>query len=115
MVSLLEKPCSKCKIVKPITSFAKASTRPLGFKSACKDCLNAGNSEYYQKNKNRIMARIYGISPEQQEAMLLEQDNKCAICFIEDASRNVLQLDHDHQTGLARAWLCGGCNSLIAF
>jgi hypothetical protein len=42
------------------------------------------------------------------ERRLLEwQDERCAICGAESQ----LYLDHDHDTGLVRGWLCHVCNT----
>lgn len=44
------------------------------------------------------------------EALLsMWQDGRCAICGRTEGP--ALVLDHDHQTGLARGWLCRSCNT----
>ncbi|MCK5607148.1 hypothetical protein KAR91_35015 [Candidatus Pacearchaeota archaeon] len=48
----------------------------------------------------------YGLSPIQQQALLLRQKGKCGIC---KCSMSGPQLDHDHQTGKARGYLCWMC------
>lgn len=40
------------------------------------------------------------------EALAAWQDGRCAICD----HRGTLRLDHDHDTGLVRGWLCSSCN-----
>jgi hypothetical protein len=50
--------------------------------------------------------RTYGIEPEVYDAILIEQNGRCAICF-----KNAdLHIDHDHKTGKPRGLLCGSCN-----
>lgn len=73
--------------------------------------------KYYQDNKQKILDRTYrnnlmkryGITPEQREQMLLEQDNKCGICSCHIEGRNA-HLDHCHTTGVLRKMLCWNCN-----
>ncbi len=63
----------------------------------------------------RCRFRKYGLTLEKYEALLQEQDNRCAICGKagEDAPRGRLCVDHDHRTQKYRALLCGHCNTLI--
>jgi hypothetical protein len=38
----------------------------------------------------------------------------CAICGVPELEcHKTLHLDHDHETGLFRGWLCGTCNRLL--
>lgn len=65
------------------------------------------NPDYH---KHHWLKRKYGISPEQFNQMLSEQDSKCAICFsILDAP----YVDHNHSTGQIRGLLCPACNFAI--
>jgi hypothetical protein len=59
--------------------------------------------------RTKILKRMYGITAEQYDAMLLKQDNKCAICLQEDKGKR-LAVDHCHKTGRIRGLLCGNCN-----
>lgn len=43
--------------------------------------------------------------------MVLDQDNKCAICGLSDERH--LSIDHNHSTGKVRALLCNSCNTAI--
>lgn len=45
-----------------------------------------------------------------RSSLLVAQGNLCAICKLK--CKNPV-LDHDHSTGLIRAALCAGCNSLL--
>jgi len=46
---------------------------------------------------------------EQYNQMMIEQQNKCAICGKEVK----LLVDHNHATGQVRSLLCTGCNTMI--
>ena len=57
--------------------------------------------------------RKYGITLDEYNNMLDEQENTCAICFsnfkgVRDACSPVV--DHNHKTGLVRGILCNSCN-----
>lgn len=57
---------------------------------------------------------VHGITPEQFEAMLAEQENCCAICGMEGwlggRHPGSPHVDHDHRTGQIRGLLCAACN-----
>jgi hypothetical protein len=52
----------------------------------------------------------YGISLVKRDAMLADQDGRCAICFSDSHGHKDWHVDHDHVTGTVRAILCGRCN-----
>lgn len=57
------------------------------------------------------LKRQYSMTLEDYNAMLLAQDNRCAICGThKDKLKRILQVDHDHDTGKIRALLCNSCN-----
>ena len=71
-------------------------------------------SEYYQQNKEKInsqyLKRIYGITTEDYNSILSEQDNTCAICKEECVSGRKLAVDHNHNNSKVRGLLCCKCN-----
>jgi len=49
---------------------------------------------------------------DQYEALLLEQDYRCAICGTsEDKLTKRMAIDHNHETGTVRGLLCSTCNT----
>lgn len=95
---------------------------------------------YWEKNKNRInkvarelrmknpqnvlnakasrYVKIYGITIEEYERLLKEQNGLCKICKqpesqIMRGKQKSLAVDHNHETGEIRGLLCGKCNSGI--
>lgn len=53
----------------------------------------------------------FGLSRDEYEAMLADQDGRCAICLTGDPGRYPnWHVDHDHATGRVRGLLCGPCN-----
>ena len=91
--------------------------------------------EYYRKNKEACKARQlrynaspkgintrreswlkkeYGISVEDYDALLLKQENKCAICDIHQMElKKSFDVDHCHKTNKVRGLLCNCCNQAI--
>lgn len=57
----------------------------------------------------RSLARLYGISKDDYEAMRLAQRGVCAVC-LGPPGRKSLSVDHDHATGAVRGLLCSACN-----
>lgn len=62
----------------------------------------------------RQRIRNTGRTPEEYEALYVEQEGLCAICGSPD-SRGVLHSDHDHETEQRRGFLCQRCNQGIGF
>jgi len=53
--------------------------------------------------------KIYNLQKEEFFALLVKQDNKCAICLIELNNKNQ-HIDHCHATNKVRGILCSRCN-----
>ena len=109
------KHCPTCNKTKDINEFGKSKNTKDKYTYQCKECQNI-----YQRQRNEIhpldkeyasnyrLKRTYGITLEDKNRMVREQDNKCAICGIQSDS---LAVDHNHNTGKIRELLCNGCNS----
>jgi hypothetical protein len=59
------------------------------------------------------LKKLYGITPEQYERMLEDQNHRCAICQEPEKQSRRLAVDHDHSTGKVRSLLCQSCNTAI--
>lgn len=65
------------------------------------------------------LKRTYGITLDDYEAMLEEQNHRCKICgsegFVMDKDRHKIKLvvDHCHETGAVRGLLCHNCNRAL--
>jgi hypothetical protein len=77
------------------------------------------NSETYQKYRednrdyfeNARLSSLYGITLDEYDSMLLNQDGKCKICNIDQSElKESLHVDHDHINGKVRGLLCRKCN-----
>jgi len=55
----------------------------------------------------------YGLTLAQYDRMLENQDGRCAVCQALPKAGQRLHVDHDHETGVVRALLCGPCNTAL--
>ena len=87
-------------------------------KSLCKACYNKEYRDYRKKNPH-IIKRLdrryqlktkYGITQEQYLEMYKNQSGNCSICGKE---KELLNIDHDHNSGKVRSLLCTYCNIVV--
>lgn len=117
-----QKKCSRCGVLKSLWEFNRCNKASNGRQGNCRECSrDVGKlattrrraSEYYQENKEANfftrIRRVFKLSVEQWDEMMLKQGGMCAICDEESK----LGVDHDHVTGNVRALLCNQCNSAI--
>ena len=70
---------------------------------------NRKQRKYYSQSGGRAWLKYYyGITPEEYDALLEQQNGVCAICKKRSVER--LCVDHDHPTDLIRGLLCRLCN-----
>jgi len=114
------KTCSGCKTEKPASEFYKANCKSAdGLQAWCKVCARNAATAYRKRNpkagyeirRRSVLKIVYGLSEQEYDAMLEQQNNACAICFVpawlEDRR---LAVDHDHDSGKVRGLLCARCN-----
>jgi hypothetical protein len=53
------KRCTVCNTEKQYEAFHKDSSRNDGYRNMCKNCVSAHSKQYYQKNKDKIIAKYY--------------------------------------------------------
>jgi hypothetical protein len=64
-----------------------------------------------ERNRNNFLKRHYGITLEQYKQMIVDQDDKCAICLTDKpGGKGNWHVDHDHDTRVVRGLLCTNCN-----
>ena len=118
------KVCKACGIEKPHDDFYK-------WQRKCKACVLTERKPYYVANKERLnattrrwkaenpdrvrsTARIKKYGTDGQD-LWKSQRGMCAICSKDLSAERVrdVMLDHCHQTGRVRGWLCRRCNSAL--
>ena len=63
-------------------------------------------------NRKYRLLKQFGITPEQYDIRLQQQQGVCAICE-KNAGPKMLAVDHCHETGEIRGLLCFDCNTAI--
>lgn len=112
--------CSMCKTEKPISEFYPGNRCRFSY---CKDCHKERAYKWRQANpeknrrtyRNHFCKKLYGITLEEKEAMIVAQGNKYAICNTDKPGGrwNYWHVDHDHATNKVRAILCHKCNNAL--
>ena len=72
--------------------------------------------------RNKKLQSSFGISVDDYDRMLREQNGVCAICRRHETIRSNksnkikrLTVDHDHSTGKVRGLVCQKCNSILGY
>lgn len=130
----MKKKCPACLIVKSLDEYYNYVAAKDGKQGTCKSCQRiktnkrrAANPSKHREltkrwrinnpddskaiNRRSTLKRLYGITPEIVDDMLLSQSNRCAICKSEHpGSKGSWHIDHDHSSGKVRGLLCHYCN-----
>ena len=119
--------CPICKEVKDFeTGFYPNKASRTGYAAHCIVCSNELSRKrpteerheayikYKRTGRNNKLVKNFGITIEQYEQMLADQNGECAICGGTDKKKS-LAVDHDHETGKIRGLLCGRCNPSVGF
>src|SRR5690606_16122139 len=87
--------CAGCQSWRDAEDFGKGAT-------TCKACASA-------RQHGAMVAKTYGLTPAEYDALLEAQGGRCAICRARPKSKR-LAVDHDHGSGAVRGLLCSRCN-----
>lgn len=121
--------CPKCDKFWSRDNFYKNKAAADGLTGYCKECDKKKNkerkdakSEYYSDmNKMYKRLRIYGLTKDQFEKIMKDQEWKCLIC--KENLTETFNIDHDHSCcegryscgKCVRGILCGHCNRGLGF
>jgi len=107
--------CLTCGSVKLLVEYFKNRSMSKGYRYNCKDCdmkkSGISKTKRVRARKANLM-RTFGITPEEYEQKLKNQNFCCAICkkHIQEFKIN-FAVDHCHMTGVNRGLLCSSCNN----
>jgi hypothetical protein len=108
--------CRLCREDKALDEFYEA---PFHVFRECKVCLIKEESR--RRRAEKLKAK-YGMTLDDYDAMLEDQQGRCAICGLTPAEaghkgkhEGILFIDHDHETGKVRKLLCRDCNFGLGF
>jgi len=123
------KVCVKCQQLLPLIYFYKELRVKSGHTAQCKFCIKAAANRYYSDNKeavlnkihasycpvkerNKKLKRTYGLTSDDYEMMLANQEYSCLICGSKTSQHNSgkFVVDHCHTTNQVRGILCSHCN-----
>jgi phage host-nuclease inhibitor protein Gam len=135
------KKCTGCGMVLEATTsyFYRNRSKRDGLSEYCKDCSRRYQKTYYQKNLDGCRklrkdcqrevrrfdnalrnSRRHAIEREWTACAATAEEieqaftGKCHICGVHESELTKrLHMDHDHETGAFRGWLCWRCNSLL--
>ena len=113
------KHCKSCNTTKPIEDFYVRNKTSMVRHSTCKECDKKRLAENYDpiKYREQHLQRSYGITQQDYDVMLVEQNHQCAICGTTDPggrhNSNYFVVDHCHTTGKVRKLLCHNCNTAL--
>lgn len=125
-IEILTKYCRRCDTDKPITEYVLRSEPRKGLRAWCNTCRRLQVKDYYhgycvntpegiakfkKKRRSNYLQRKYGISMEDFDRLLSDQDGACAICG--KTNVRALHVDHDHDTNRIRGILCSPCNRAL--
>lgn len=104
------KQCKLCNTVKPLTDFQENTRYKDGYYKHCKKC----HYEVYGRDSH--FRRTYGITEKEYTAFAEKQKYKCSVC--DTAVTNLtgwgrLVVDHCHDSGEIRGFLCQPCNMAL--
>jgi hypothetical protein len=113
----MSKTCKVCGVEKNISDFYTG-------RKDCKDCKNAAArriridqperyAKYRKQHNQYLKKRRYGVTQDQFEKMLVDQNNMCKICGNEFKSTKDTHIDHCHDTNVVRGILCNNCNMAL--
>lgn len=98
------KPCARC---------GKNKGPKYADKKYCYRCTSDVKKDASTKAHRARVAKVYGIGPDDYDAMYAAQDGRCAICRRATGKTRRLSVDHDHATGKVRGLLCRVCNDML--
>lgn len=67
----------------------------------------------YACNEDNRRKQVYGLTSEQYAEMYAKQKGKCDTCKRAFKNSKDTHIDHEHDSGVVRAILCGGCNLIL--
>jgi len=127
-----EKFCPRCHTVKPIDQYKRRPNgKPKGYCIECeakyqadhasteagREMRRGARAKWNEGNHGYFLDYRYGITIEDYNRMLSEQNGACAICGTDKpgGKAKVWSVDHCHSTNRVRGLLCHRCNMGLGY
>ena len=124
--------CTRCQKKKTLEEMSVDKERKSGLSSWSKACraytakkwanLNPEKAKEnkkspgYLKQREYMLRHRYGLSLEEYDLLLEQQEHSCAICKKHiDEMTYPLHVDHCHEKGHVRGLLCSACNLYVGY
>lgn len=121
------KVCKRCEKELPLENFGPHKTTSDKLNTHCRPCDSKRQVEYQKRQPgyvNQYLTRgieRHGISKEQYDNMMNDQNGSCALCRGKETENKRLSIDHDHGCcpgnyscgKCVRGLLCGRCNKML--
>lgn len=113
--------CTRCNLSKPNSEFGRRKKNKSGLATLCLQCCRERDQKRYNADPARRLEQAkwggmkwrFGITRAEYEIMVAAQDGMCAICGDMFFAKNVICVDHDHETKKVRGLLCKQCNFAV--
>jgi hypothetical protein len=108
-MSLEEKRCTKCGLLKSFAAFNNDKRAKDGKAYQCKQCAKLSP----EKKREATLKHRYGITTNIYDELSTKQLHRCALCStdVPGGTRTKFLVDHNHETGEVRGLLCYSCNN----
>jgi hypothetical protein len=118
----LTKVCKRCEDIKHVDCFDKSCNRTVdGLRTICKQCYRekrkTSKREVSESERKCNLMKRYGLSIDDYDNMMKEQEGKCGCCkeeFNREEYRGI-HIHHDHESGQVIGIWCKNCNMAEGF
>lgn len=101
-MSVVDKACTTCKVVKPLSDFYAVPSNPCGVSSQCKPCKRASQKAYYMRNREMVTSKNHAwakSNPDKRSAIVKRWDGKNP-----DRSRRQREANPEAAAARQRRW-----------